>query len=60
MNERKLRDAHFAMRLSLVVGVLMLAGKMTAYLLTDSAAVFSDAAESVVHVVAVAFALFSL
>jgi len=60
MSERKLRDAHFAMRLSLVVGVLMLAGKMTAYLLTDSAAVFSDAAESVVHVVAVAFALFSL
>lgn len=60
MNDRKLRDAHFAMRLSLVVGVLMLTGKMTAYLLTDSAAVFSDAAESVVHVVAVAFALFSL
>jgi cation diffusion facilitator family transporter len=59
-SERKLRDAHFAMRLSLVVGVLMLAGKMSAYLLTDSAAVFSDAAESVVHVVAVAFALFSL
>ena len=38
----------------------MLAGKMTAYLLTGSSAIFSDAAESVVHVVAVAFAVFSL
>jgi len=28
---------------------LMLAGKMTAYLLTDSAAVFSDSAESAIH-----------
>ena len=48
------------MRLSLLVGVLMLAGKLTAYLFTGSSAVFSDAAESVVHVVAVAFAVFSL
>jgi cation diffusion facilitator family transporter len=54
------RDAWFAMRLSLVVGVLMLAGKMTAYVLTGSSAIFSDAAESVVHVVVVAFAVFSL
>ncbi len=48
------------MLLSLIVGVLMLAGKMTAYLYTGSSAIFSDAAESVVHVVAVAFAVFSL
>jgi cation diffusion facilitator family transporter len=54
------RDARFAMRLSLLVGVLMLAGKMTAWLLTGSSAIFSDAAESVVHVVAVTFAVFSL
>ena len=54
------RDARFAMSLSLIVGVLMLAGKMTAYLYTGSSAIFSDAAESVVHVVAVAFAVFSL
>lgn len=54
------REAQFAMRLSLLVGVLMLTGKMTAYLLTGSSAIFSDAAESVVHVVVVAFALFSL
>ena len=58
--ENQLRDARFAMRISLVVGVLMLAGKMTAWGLTGSSAIFSDAAESVVHVVAVAFAVFSL
>ncbi len=59
-SERQRRDAIFAMRMSLFVGVLMLAGKMAAYLTTGSSAIFSDAAESVVHVVAVAFAVFSL
>jgi len=49
-----------AIRLSLIVGVLMLVGKITAYFLTHSAAIFSDAAESVVHVIAVGFAAFSL
>jgi cation diffusion facilitator family transporter len=49
-----------AMSLSLAVGVLMLGGKATAYLLTGSAAVLSDAAESVIHLVAVSFAAFSL
>jgi len=58
--EQQLRDARFAMRISLIVGLLMLAGKVSAYLLTGSSAIFSDAAESVVHVVAVAFAVFSL
>jgi len=48
------------MGLSLVVGVLMLAGKSAAYWLTGSAAIFSDAAESVIHVAAVGFASFSL
>jgi cation diffusion facilitator family transporter len=48
------------MRLSLGIGVLMLLGKTTAYLMTGSAAILSDFAESVVHVVAVAFAAFSL
>jgi cation diffusion facilitator family transporter len=56
----KLHDARLAMRLSLIAGVIMLAAKVTAYLMTHSAAIFSDAAESVVHVVAVAFAAFSL
>ena len=49
-----------AIRLSLVVGFLMLFGKSYAYFITGSAAILSDAAESVVHVVAVSFAAFSL
>ena len=48
------------MRLSLWIGFLMLAIKMGAYLLTGSAAILGDAAESVVHVAAVMFAAFSL
>ena len=59
-DQRALRDNRFAMRLSLVFGVAMLLGKTTAYWLTGSAAILSDAAESVIHVVAVAFAAFSL
>jgi cation diffusion facilitator family transporter len=58
--ELTLRDARFAMRLSLIVGLAMLIGKTTAYFMTHSAAIFSDAAESVVHVIAVGFASFSL
>jgi cation diffusion facilitator family transporter len=54
------RAARLAMRLSLMVGVVMLLGKTTAYFMTGSAAILSDFAESVVHVVAVAFAAFSL
>lgn len=50
----------FAIRLSLAIGVMMLAGKWYAFVMTGSAAIFSDAAESVVHIVAVAFAAFSL
>ena len=58
--ERDLRDARFAMRLSLVFGLAMLICKTTAYFMTHSAAIFSDAAESVIHVIAVGFAAFSL
>jgi cation diffusion facilitator family transporter len=58
--EQQNRDARFAMRLSLVVGAVMLVSKVAAYFVTGSSAIFSDAAESVVHVVAVAFAVFSL
>ncbi len=53
-------EQKFAMRISLAVGVLMLLGKSYAYLITNSAAILSDAAESVVHVLAVGFAAFSL
>jgi cation diffusion facilitator family transporter len=49
-----------AIVLSLFVGLLMLVGKSYAYAITNSAAIFSDAAESVIHVFAVAFAAFSL
>lgn len=59
-DETELRDARFAMRMSLAVGVVMLLGKSIAYYMTGSAAILSDFAESVVHVIAVAFAAFSL
>ena len=48
------------MRISLIFGLAMLIGKATAYFMTHSAAIFSDAAESVLHVIAVGFATFSL
>lgn len=48
------------MHLSLFTGMVMLVMKMGAYLLTGSAAILSDAAESVVHVAAVGFAAYSL
>jgi cation diffusion facilitator family transporter len=50
----------FAMTLSLAIGLLMFVMKVGAYLLTGSAAILSDAAESVVHVAAVIFAAYSL
>lgn len=50
----------FAMTLSLVIGCLMFVMKVSAYVLTGSAAILSDAAESVVHVAAVFFAAYSL
>lgn len=53
-------DATRAMRISLAIGFIMLVLKMCAYLLTGSAAILGDAAESVVHVAAVMFASFSL
>lgn len=58
--EQSIARQKFAIGLSLAVGLLMLAGKWYAYTITGSAAIFSDAAESVIHVVAVAFAAFSL
>jgi cation diffusion facilitator family transporter len=48
------------MTLSLVVGLLMFVTKLSAYWLTGSTAILSDAAESVVHVAAVSFAAYSL
>jgi cation diffusion facilitator family transporter len=57
---RRLREARFAIRLSLAFGLAMLIGKTAAYFMTHSAAIFSDAVESVIHVIAVGFAAFSL
>ena len=54
------RPGLWVMNLSLGVGLLMLVMKMYAYIITSSAAIFSDAAESVVHNIAVSFALYSL
>jgi divalent metal cation (Fe/Co/Zn/Cd) transporter len=43
---QQVHDMQFAMQLSLAVGVLMLLGKVTAYFMTHSAAILSDAVES--------------
>lgn len=48
------------MRWSLAIGIAMFLAKGLAYWFTGSAAILSDAAESVVHVVAVSFAAYSL
>jgi cation diffusion facilitator family transporter len=53
-------SARRAMAWSLAVGVIMLVLKVGGYYVTHSAAILSDAAESVVHLVAVAFAAYSL
>lgn len=46
--------------ISLIVGLGMFVAKIGAYMLTGSSAIFSDAAESVVHVAATGMALFSI
>ncbi len=48
------------MAASLFISFLMLSGKMTAFFITGSAAILSDAMESVVHLIATGFATFSL
>ena len=59
-NKKDKTALNFAMMLSLWVGILMLLLKVGAYLITNSSAILSDAAESVVHVIAVGFAAYSL
>lgn len=48
------------MNISLATGIAMLFLKWSAFLLTGSSAIFSDASETVVHIFAVAFAAYSL
>jgi len=59
-SEKTMREQRVAISLSLAIGFFMLVGKSYAYAITGSAAILSDAAESVVHVFAVGFASFSL
>ena len=54
------REQLRVMMLSLVVAGLLLATKVTAAVITGSSAIYSDAAESVVHFLAVAFAVWAL
>lgn len=58
MNDYSLKKK--AAIISLSIGLGMFIFKMIAYLITGSAAIFSDAAESVVHVMATGMALFSI
>ncbi|MEZ0540228.1 cation diffusion facilitator family transporter [Fibrella arboris] len=48
------------MALSLVVGIVLLVLKFTAFFLTNSTAILTDALESIVNVIASGFALYSL
>ncbi|MFI5253589.1 MAG: cation diffusion facilitator family transporter [Bacteroidota bacterium] len=54
------REAKLSMTISLVIGIFMLIIKLYGYFITGSAAILSDAAESVVHNIGVGFAFFSL
>lgn len=53
-------DQKRMMNLSLAAAVLLLGAKVTAAAITGSSAVYSDAAESVVHLLAVGFAAWAL
>lgn len=57
--QRKSRD-QTAIRLSLLAGLGMLAGKWIAWGLTGSSAILSDAAESIVHILGVGMAAYSV
>ncbi|MEK7949558.1 cation diffusion facilitator family transporter [Luteolibacter soli] len=53
-------DQSRVMTLSLVVAIILLVAKVAAAAITGSSAIYSDAAESVTHVLAVAFASWAL
>ena len=58
--EQSSARARRAMRISIVAGVAMMLGKTGGYALTGSPAILSDAVESIIHLVAVGFAAWSL
>ncbi len=49
-----------AILLSLIIGIAVFSAKMIAYFITGSAAIFSDAAESIVNILAASIALYSI
>lgn len=49
-----------AAKISLFAGIIIFALKFAAFFVTDSAAIFSDAAESIINIVAAAVALYSI
>lgn len=56
IDQLKLKTA----QLSLVVGLMIFFVKISAYIITNSSAIFSDAAESVVHILATGMVLYSI
>ncbi len=60
MNERPSDDQLRVMNLSLGIAIVLLVVKVIAAAVTGSSAIYSDAAESVTHVLAVAFAAWAL
>lgn len=54
------KDMNFSMWLSFIIGLFMLVAKCYAYFITGSTAIMSDAAESIIHVFAVGFAVYSM
>src|SRR5436190_6796011 len=59
-NLQVFRYERYAATLSLIVSIVLLALKFAAYMITGSAAIFSDALESIVNVFASAFAVYSI
>ncbi|MBW2284854.1 MAG: cation diffusion facilitator family transporter, partial [Deltaproteobacteria bacterium] len=59
-NQNDIRARVVAISLSVVIGVALMLAKFYAYRLTHSSAIFSDALESIINVVAGAFALVSI
>lgn len=63
MIKKKINSLSDNIRLQLfvvLIGVLLLVGKFTAFVLTNSNAILTDALESIINVVAGAFSLYSL
>jgi cation diffusion facilitator family transporter len=59
-HSHEIRQRKRAISIALIVGVLMLVAKISAYFLTSSAAILSDALESVVHIFATSIAFYSI